>query len=173
MWVCYPKQSMEPTHHIHHKISQLINFNTLHNLSNILSQLRCLSLWYDFERGASHALHVDDLWLWGPRILGVSLQSPSVFTFFDPANAVCVRVPLPRRSATGMLKGFVCFLVFSQRPGKALFWWVFLIQKGTYRGVVDYGMPLNSKGANPHQDETWWNHFCQMSELWQRRGFTV
>ena len=33
------------------------------------------------------------------RIVGVSLQSPSIFTFFDPVNSVCVRVPLPQRSA--------------------------------------------------------------------------
>ncbi|CAK8988753.1 DNA N6-methyl adenine demethylase (N6-methyl adenine demethylase 1) [Durusdinium trenchii] len=61
--------------------------------------VECLSLWYDSDRGASHALHVDDLWLWGQRIVGVSLQSPSIFTFFDPVNSVCVRVPLPQRSA--------------------------------------------------------------------------
>ncbi|CAJ1361910.1 unnamed protein product [Effrenium voratum] len=34
--------------------------------------VECLSLWYDTLRGASHALHVDDLWLWGDRILGIS-----------------------------------------------------------------------------------------------------
>eukprot|EP00439_Symbiodinium_sp_Y106_P082592 s1139_g22.t1 len=61
--------------------------------------VECLSLWYDADRGANHALHVDDLWLWGDRILGVSMQSASVFTFYDPVNQVVVRVPLPRRSA--------------------------------------------------------------------------
>ena len=60
---------------------------------------RCLSLLYDSKRGANHALHVDDLWLWGPRIVGVSLLSDSFFTFFEPQNEVYVRVRLPRRSA--------------------------------------------------------------------------
>ncbi|CAE8667278.1 unnamed protein product, partial [Polarella glacialis] len=59
----------------------------------------CLSLWYDLDRGASHALHVDDVWLWGERIIGVTLQSPSVFTFYHPGTQVAVRVPLGRRSA--------------------------------------------------------------------------
>mmetsp|Transcript_2975 Transcript_2975/g.5423 ORF Transcript_2975/g.5423 Transcript_2975/m.5423 type:complete len:326 (+) Transcript_2975:105-1082(+) len=58
-----------------------------------------LTLKYDVTRGANHALHVDDLWLWGERILGVSLLGASVFTFFDPVNNIAIRVPLPRRSA--------------------------------------------------------------------------
>ena len=33
---------------------------------------------YDSERGANHALHVDDTWLWGERIIGVCLGSESV-----------------------------------------------------------------------------------------------
>lgn len=61
--------------------------------------VRCLSLLYDSKRGANHALHVDDLWLWGPRILGVSLKSDAFFTFFEPSNEILVRVKLRRRSA--------------------------------------------------------------------------
>eukprot|EP00933_Yihiella_yeosuensis_P047271 TRINITY_DN43023_c0_g1_i1.p1 TRINITY_DN43023_c0_g1~~TRINITY_DN43023_c0_g1_i1.p1 ORF type:complete len:308 (-),score=66.86 TRINITY_DN43023_c0_g1_i1:15-917(-) len=58
-----------------------------------------LALKYDHDRGANHALHIDDLWLWGERIIGVSLQSESVFTFYDQNNQIAVRIPLPRRSA--------------------------------------------------------------------------
>jgi len=58
-----------------------------------------LALRYDSDRGANHALHVDDTWLWGERIIGVSLGSAAVFTFYEPQSQTAVRVPLPRRSA--------------------------------------------------------------------------
>jgi len=88
-WQGFPRWSHELLQGMLEKTSTLETFEAV----------ECLSLWYDAERGASHALHVDDLWLWGERILGISLQSASIFTFFEPKHEICVRVPLPRRSA--------------------------------------------------------------------------
>lgn len=59
----------------------------------------CLSLRYDKDRGANHDFHIDDTWLWGERIIGVSLQSPAFFTFYEPTSDLAVQVLLPRRSA--------------------------------------------------------------------------
>lgn len=67
-----------------------------------------LSLLYDPDEGANHALHVDDVWLWGERIVGVSLRGAATFTFYDPVGQIEVRVPLPRRSAY-VLSGAVRF----------------------------------------------------------------
>lgn len=61
--------------------------------------VECLLLRYEEERGANHDFHVDDTWLWGERIVGVTLGSPTVFTLYDPASHLAVRVPLPQRSA--------------------------------------------------------------------------
>lgn len=66
----------------------------------------CLALRYDSDRGANHALHTDDRWLWGDRIVGVSLRSSSAFTFYEPSSQLCLRVPLPQRSAY-VLSGMV------------------------------------------------------------------
>merc|ERR1712187_402837 len=57
------------------------------------------ALRYESDRGANHALHVDDTWLWGERIIGISLRGEAVFTFYEPQSGTMVRVPLPRRSA--------------------------------------------------------------------------
>merc|ERR1712129_44423 len=54
---------------------------------------------YDSSRSASHDFHIDDTWLWGERIVGVSLQSDSIFTLYDPGADIAIQVPLPRRSA--------------------------------------------------------------------------
>lgn len=58
-----------------------------------------LNLRYHRDLNSSHALHIDDTWLWGERILGVSLGASSVFTFYEPTSNVIVRAPLPQRSA--------------------------------------------------------------------------
>lgn len=58
-----------------------------------------LTLSYRRELQSNHDLHVDDTWLWGDRIVGVSLLGAAVFSFFDPTSGTMVRVPLPRRSA--------------------------------------------------------------------------
>mmetsp|Transcript_2190 Transcript_2190/g.5177 ORF Transcript_2190/g.5177 Transcript_2190/m.5177 type:complete len:304 (+) Transcript_2190:152-1063(+) len=60
--------------------------------------VECLLLKYEEERGANHDFHVDDTWLWGERIVGITLGSSSVFTFYEPKSKVAVRVPLPQRS---------------------------------------------------------------------------
>ena len=42
--------------------------------------------------------HFDDMWLWGPRVVGLSLLSECNMTFVDPRNGQQVNVFLPRRA---------------------------------------------------------------------------
>jgi alkylated DNA repair protein alkB family protein 4 len=59
-------------------------------------EMACLE--YDEARGAHIDYHIDDRWVWGERIVIVSLLSDSAMHFRDSAGCV-VRVELPRRSA--------------------------------------------------------------------------
>ena len=52
---------------------------------------------YDPARGAAIEPHVDDAWVWGERIAGLSLAADAVMTFSERSGRT-VRVLLPRRS---------------------------------------------------------------------------
>jgi len=62
------------------------------------------NLEYQAPRGAGIEPHVDDRWLWGERLLTLSLLSDCALTLTPPPDAVgadaaaVLRVPLPRRS---------------------------------------------------------------------------
>merc|ERR1719221_1781711 len=58
-----------------------------------------LALEYSAARSANHAFHIDDTWLWGERIIGVSLRSSTVITFYEPCSRTALRVSVPNRSA--------------------------------------------------------------------------
>jgi len=88
-WHGFPKYAREILNHVRGRSAKLTDFEPV----------ECLLLKYETERGANHALHIDDTWLWGERIVGVSLASSSVFTFYEPVGDVAVRVILPPRSA--------------------------------------------------------------------------
>lgn len=53
---------------------------------------------YSPDRGAAIDPHQDDHWLWGERLLTVSLLSEVFLTFTHPECSVEVNVPLLRRS---------------------------------------------------------------------------
>ena len=53
---------------------------------------------YAPERGSAIDPHKDDHWLWGERLLTVSLLSDVLLTFTHPEYSVEVNVPLLRRS---------------------------------------------------------------------------
>ena len=54
---------------------------------------------YSRERGSNIASHFDDFWLWGERILGISLLSDTIMTYSRPDDpSLVLQVPLPRRS---------------------------------------------------------------------------
>eukprot|EP00744_Colponema_vietnamica_P022699 GILI01032667.1.p1 GENE.GILI01032667.1~~GILI01032667.1.p1 ORF type:complete len:271 (-),score=-12.65 GILI01032667.1:30-842(-) len=56
------------------------------------------NLEYHSDRGAAVDPHFDDSWLWGRRIVGLSLCSDSFMTFLDLNGRYAIRVPIPRRS---------------------------------------------------------------------------
>ncbi|KAL3117114.1 hypothetical protein niasHT_007517 [Heterodera trifolii] len=53
---------------------------------------------YSSERLSSIDLHKDDEWIWGERLVSVSLNSDCVFTLEHPGRKLLVFVPVPRRS---------------------------------------------------------------------------
>ena len=50
------------------------------------------------EKGSNIAPHFDDFWIWGERILGLSLGSDTVMQFTREGDLRLIEVPLPRRS---------------------------------------------------------------------------
>jgi hypothetical protein len=48
-------------------------------------------------RGAAIAPHKDDSWLWGERLVTLTLLCGTMLTFSD-GNGIAIKVPLPRRS---------------------------------------------------------------------------
>ena len=53
---------------------------------------------YSPERGSAIDPHQDDQWLWGERLLTVSLLADVLLTFTHPEYSVEVNIPLLRRS---------------------------------------------------------------------------
>ena len=61
------------------------------------AELNVLS--YEESKGSNLAPHFDDFWLWGERIIGVTLLSDTVMTYTRPGDSsVVIQVPIPRRS---------------------------------------------------------------------------
>lgn len=56
------------------------------------------NLEYVPDRGSAIDPHIDDEWLWGERLITLSLLSDTVLTFTNEEMDVQVRVPLPRMS---------------------------------------------------------------------------
>ena len=48
------------------------------------AELNVLS--YDESKGSNLAPHFDDFWLWGERIIGVTLLSDTVMTYTRPGD---------------------------------------------------------------------------------------
>merc|ERR1711972_1218073 len=56
--------------------------------------VECLLLRYDSAQGANHDFHIDDTWLWGDRILGVTLRSPTTLSFYHAEARLLLRAHL-------------------------------------------------------------------------------
>ena len=56
------------------------------------------NLEYCPDRGSTIAPHMDDSWIWGPRLVTVTLCSSTVMTFTNLSTSVQIHIPLPRAS---------------------------------------------------------------------------
>lgn len=56
------------------------------------------NLEYCPERGSTIAPHMDDAWIWGPRLVTVTLLSSTLMTFINQSTSMEVLIPMPRRS---------------------------------------------------------------------------
>uniref|UniRef100_A0A914HVN3 Uncharacterized protein n=1 Tax=Globodera rostochiensis TaxID=31243 RepID=A0A914HVN3_GLORO len=62
------------------------------------SPVELCNLEYSSERLSSIDLHKDDAWIWGERLVSISLNSDCVFMLEHPDLKVLVFIPVPRRS---------------------------------------------------------------------------
>lgn len=60
--------------------------------------LELANLEYTPERGSCIEFHRDDTWIWGNRLISISLLSASVITLWDESAKALFFVPLPRCS---------------------------------------------------------------------------
>lgn len=108
-----PLQDYGPKVNFKRQKIKLGSFNGLPCYSKILVERMCTNhkeltnffpvelcnLDYNPERGSSIDPHFDDCWLWGKRLVTLSLLSHTIFTFTNPLiSSIEVCVPLPRRS---------------------------------------------------------------------------
>ena len=56
------------------------------------------NLEYCPERGSTIAPHMDDSWIWGPRLVTITLLSSTVMTFTNLSASMEIHIPLPKRS---------------------------------------------------------------------------
>jgi alkylated DNA repair protein alkB family protein 4 len=50
---------------------------------------------YDEKRGSNIAPHIDDVWLWGERIVGINILSDTVMTFYKDDQDCTIEIELP------------------------------------------------------------------------------
>uniref|UniRef100_A0A183C326 2OG-FeII_Oxy_2 domain-containing protein n=1 Tax=Globodera pallida TaxID=36090 RepID=A0A183C326_GLOPA len=62
------------------------------------SPVELCNLEYSSERLSSIDLHKDDAWIWGERLVSISLNSDCVFMLEHPDLKLLVFIPVPRRS---------------------------------------------------------------------------
>ncbi len=56
---------------------------------------------YDEQRGSNIAPHIDDVWLWGERIVGINILSDTAMTFYkenvEDNYTIEIELPFKRR----------------------------------------------------------------------------
>lgn len=73
---------------MHVRVPELTTFNPV----------ELCNLEYCTERGSAITPHLDDSWIWGPRLVTITLLSSTVMTFINWTTSTEVLVSLPRRS---------------------------------------------------------------------------
>lgn len=66
--------------------SILLRLKNLHPVLNSFEPVEVNILEYEAGKGSNIDFHFDDFWMWGERIVGVSLLSHSIMTFRVPAS---------------------------------------------------------------------------------------
>jgi len=72
------------------------SFPQLESITKTFEPIEVNILEYHESKGSNIAPHMDDFWLWGERIAGLSLCADSVMTFSK--NNIEIEVPIPARS---------------------------------------------------------------------------
>eukprot|EP00794_Sanderia_malayensis_P014231 gene14230-15715_t len=111
------KQDFGPKANFKKKKAKLGNFTGLPSFSkSLIDKMHSMKelddfipvevchLEYSEQRGASIDPHIDDYWLWGERLVTLSLCSTSILTLSNEDESIYVQIPMPSCSLL-VLKG--------------------------------------------------------------------